>query len=429
MSRARGSLATLAAHSNASTYGTVPAAAGWNRLPFGSWDLSAEQPYEADDTLGFGRVPQEPNRGLVTAQGNVTVPVDVRNIGFWLKHLFGTLVTTGVPATGSFTFSANPADGATLTLNGVDWTFQDASPTHGETLIGGDLATTLASLAADLNGSSDTEISKCSYSASATVLTVTYKMPGTGGNAFTLAASSSPASNATPSAGTLTGGSGSPPYVHTFTPVANANPPDFAVEVGHPEVPRYFVCNGVMVNTLALTWGATQAKTAAQLGLMAQGEADYATSQAGTLTKLNMVRFNNFQGSISSGGNPLAEIESCSLTLDNSLDPDRVIRNDGRINGIDAGMMKASGSMVAKFASMDLYNTAAAGDPIDLSLKFTRSASQSLEVIIPAVYLPRTKRPIANEKAIRQTFNWMSADPGDSSPHVSAVLKNDVASY
>ncbi|CAK0748183.1 hypothetical protein WCLP8_1880007 [uncultured Gammaproteobacteria bacterium] len=76
-----------------------PAVGNYIQMPFSSVNLAAKQPLEADDTLGMGRMPQRAIRGLITANGQATVPVDQRLIGQWLTLLCGPPVTTHVTAT------------------------------------------------------------------------------------------------------------------------------------------------------------------------------------------------------------------------------------------------------------------------------------------------------------------------------------------
>ncbi len=106
-----------------------------------------------------------------------------------------------VPATGSIVFSVNPSDGDTITLNSVVWTFKSTVSAPDETAIFPTLDQTLSQLVLDLNASADALLTVATYSATLTDLDIVYDTPGTGGNAYTLAASV-----ATPSSGTLTGG-------------------------------------------------------------------------------------------------------------------------------------------------------------------------------------------------------------------------------
>ena len=108
-------------------------------------------------------------------------------------------------ASGLFTFAANPADGDTVTLNSVAWTFKTTPTTSAQTQIQPTLAGTLAQLAADLSASVNALLTVATYSATATTLNILYGATGTGGNAYTLAASVAIRSASTLLGGTTTG--------------------------------------------------------------------------------------------------------------------------------------------------------------------------------------------------------------------------------
>lgn len=109
-------------------------------------------------------------------------------------------------ASGAIEFGVtNPTAGDTVTLNGVVWTFVASAPTGNQVLIQGALSATLNVFVSQLTLSGNPAINVANYSADANGnLLIVYKTAGTAGNAYTLAASV-----ATPSAGTLTGGSSS----------------------------------------------------------------------------------------------------------------------------------------------------------------------------------------------------------------------------
>lgn len=105
MAQARGANARLRAAFEA-TWGTPPAT-GFFELPFASCDIGANQPLETDNLLGQGREPQEPSRGDVDAGGTLSVPMDARAFGVWLKGLLGNPTTTGAgPYVHTFTSGA-----------------------------------------------------------------------------------------------------------------------------------------------------------------------------------------------------------------------------------------------------------------------------------------------------------------------------------
>ena len=104
-------------------------------------------------------------------------------------------------AQGAIAFDANPSAGATITLNGVAWTFVSGAPSGNQTQIGANLAATLTQLATDLNASANASIAEATYSATADALKIVHDTAGLAGEAFTLAASA-----ANPSAANLEGG-------------------------------------------------------------------------------------------------------------------------------------------------------------------------------------------------------------------------------
>jgi hypothetical protein len=124
-------------------------------------------------------------------------------------------------------FSAQPANVSTLTLGGVPVTF------GSDVAIGANLAATLTTLAAVLNASVNATIALCTYAASATALTITYKTAGILGDAFTVAASGT--SNATVPIGHLVGG-GTPSNGSTIKNLACWR---FAEMANNPGLGRY----------------------------------------------------------------------------------------------------------------------------------------------------------------------------------------------
>jgi hypothetical protein len=89
------------------TYGTPPGG-NWRRMPFLSCDLGAEQPLLDADVIGIGsnRDPAAPFQDTVTIQGQVVVPVDLVNIGHWLRLLLGPPTTTGTSPNFTHTFAS-----------------------------------------------------------------------------------------------------------------------------------------------------------------------------------------------------------------------------------------------------------------------------------------------------------------------------------
>ncbi len=93
MARAYGANASLLAAFE-TTYGSNPVGDYW-KLPFVSTTLGSEQGLIANDLIGLGREPNAPIRDVIKVEGDIVVPVDVRNIGMWLKALLGSATVTG----------------------------------------------------------------------------------------------------------------------------------------------------------------------------------------------------------------------------------------------------------------------------------------------------------------------------------------------
>jgi hypothetical protein len=104
--RARGANARAFAAFEA-TPGVVPAAgASWFGFPLVSHSLGEEAPLISSDLLGQGREMQDPITDVVTNDGDLVVPVDVRNFGRWLKLFFGDPATTTISGGKSHAFTS-----------------------------------------------------------------------------------------------------------------------------------------------------------------------------------------------------------------------------------------------------------------------------------------------------------------------------------
>ena len=97
------------------TYGTPPVS-GFKKMPFVSRNISAQQGLIASNVIGLGRDPTQPYQDAINVDGDIVVPVDVRNIGQWLKALFGSTTTTGSAAPYSHVFKSGATSLPSLSL-------------------------------------------------------------------------------------------------------------------------------------------------------------------------------------------------------------------------------------------------------------------------------------------------------------------------
>ncbi len=314
MARAQGARSQLAAAFE-TVYGTAPAG-GFTRMPFAASTLSAEQPLLSSELLGYGRDPLAPVKDAITADGDLTIPIDAEAFGFWLKATFGSPVTTGAS-------------------------------------------------------------------------------PG--------------------------------PYTHNFE-TGNWTLPSMAIETGMPEVARFAMYSGVMVNQLSWTMQRSGLLTASAQ-LVAQGETVASSSQAGTPTDYDLRRFGHFNGSIKRNGVSLGNVVSAQITYANNLDRIETIRNDGMIDGADPTIAALTGQVEVRFADMTLVNQAIAGTPCELEFAYTLISGESLTFTAHAVYLPRPRLEISGPQGIQATFDWQAALASSPARMATITLVNNIASY
>jgi hypothetical protein len=399
-----------------STYGLNPGA-GFRRVPFATTSLGAERPLLDNEMLGFGRDPLAPQRDAITVDGDFVIPMDLENIGLWLKGAFGQPTTAGaVAATGTITLTANLNATDTVTVDGVVYTAVASGATGNQFNIGGTAALTATAMAAIINGS--TNVAAAAVGA---VVTLTAKVTGHGGNARTVATNA--AARITLSGATLTGGANT----HTFQS-GNWTLPSMSIEVQMPDVPRFAMYTGVMVNQLQWSMQRSGLLTGT-VGLIGQAESAAAATAAGSPTSLNYTRFGHFNGSILRNSVALASIVSADINYSNNLDPVAVIRADGNIDGLDPMIASLNGQFVARFADTTLFSQAIAGTPCQLDFGYTISASASLLFTAHAVYLPQPKAPVEGPGGVQATFDWQAALAVSPARMATVVLTNGVASY
>ncbi len=405
-------------------YGVAPAS-GYRSLDFKSTDLSSEQPLGDDPLLGRGRNAQDPYRGLITDEGKVEIPLDLRGSGFWLTGLFGDPATTQTKAEGRIAFTGQPAANGTITLNGVAWTFVTGMPVGSQTQLGVSLDATLTALAADLNASVDAQISKCTYTANTADdrLEIEFDTAGTSGNTFTLAASAN--SSGTVSAATLAGGG----YRHEWLSGGD-DIPSFTFEIGHPKLitPVFFRHLGTVMESLAFEMGQEGPANGA-VQLVAQGEETAAATIDATPDAFALKRFSQGRGFITRAGVPLAGVTGGNLTFSNNLERVRVIRDDGKIEAAEPTFASCQGAMTVRFDGATLVAEAANGEPVALEYGFSMAEGWQLSFELFRVFLPKPKYAVSGPGGVEASFDWRAAYDETAGTMLRARLLNDVASY
>jgi Phage tail tube protein len=214
---------------------------------------------------------------------------------------------------------------------------------------------------------------------------------------------------------------------HTFKS-GNWSLPSMAIEVGMPEIPRYAMYSGCMLDELNWQMQRSGLLTASAR-LVAQGEAVATSTQAGTPTAFALQRFGHFNGAIKRNSSALGNIVSADVSYKNNLDRIETIRSDGRIDGADPSIAALTGKIDVRFADTTLIDQALNGTSASLEFSWTISANVSLTMTVHAVYLPRPKVEIQGPQGIQASFDWQAAYDSTAGQMCTVVLKNTVGSY
>jgi len=214
---------------------------------------------------------------------------------------------------------------------------------------------------------------------------------------------------------------------HTFTS-GNWNLPSLSIETAMPEVPRFAMYSGCVLDQISWQMQRSGLLTATAK-LIAQGEAIATSSAAGPPTGWNLQRFGHFNGAIKRNGTPLGNIVSADITYANNLDRVETIRSDGRIDGADPSIAALTGKIDVRFADMTLMDQALNGTASSLEFSYTISANVTLTITAHAVYLPRPRAEIQGPQGIQASFNWQAAFDATAGRMCTITLKNTIGSY
>ena len=220
---------------------------------------------------------------------------------------------------------------------------------------------------------------------------------------------------------------GTTPKTHTFQS-GNWTLPSMAIEVAMPEVPRFAMYAGCVMDQLSWQMSRSGLLTATAR-LIAQGEAIAATTAAGTPTALGLQRFGHFNGAITRNGTALGNVVSAEITYANNLDRIETIRSDGRIDGADPSIAALTGRIEVRFADQTLVTQAINGEACEMEFAYVLPSGESFTFTVHAVYLPRPRIEISGPQGVQATFDWQAARDSTVGRMCTATLVNDVETY
>ncbi len=217
------------------------------------------------------------------------------------------------------------------------------------------------------------------------------------------------------------------PYTHEFQS-GSWTLPSTSIETGMPEVPRYAMYSGCVLDQI--TWQMQRSGLlTATARLVAQGETIAAATAAGTPTALSLQRFGHFNGAITRNGTALGNVVSAEITYSNNLDRIETIRGDGRIDGADPSMAALTGRIEVGFADQTLVTQAINGEACEMEFAYVLPSGESFTFTAHAVYLPRPRIEIAGPQGVQASFDWQAARATSPARMCTAVLVNTLAGF
>jgi hypothetical protein len=220
---------------------------------------------------------------------------------------------------------------------------------------------------------------------------------------------------------------GTGPWTHEFQS-GSWSLPSMSIETGMPEVPRYAMYFGCMLDQIS--WQMQRSgQLTATARLVAQGETAGTTSNAGTPAALDLKRFGHFNGAITRNGSPLGNVVSAEITYANNLDRIETIRSDGRIDGADPSIAALTGSIEVRFSDSTLVTQAFNGDPCALEFAYMLPSGERFTFTVHAVYLPRPRIEISGPQGVQASFDWQAAQDSVLGRMCTATLINDVETF
>ena len=217
------------------------------------------------------------------------------------------------------------------------------------------------------------------------------------------------------------------PFSHEFQS-GSWTLPSMSIETGMPEVPRYAMYSGCVLDQLSWQMQRSGLLTATA-SLVAQGESTATASAAGTLAELELQRFGHFNGSVARNGTALGNVVSAEITYANNLDRIETIRSDGRIDGADPSIAALTGRIEVRFADQTLVTQAINGEASEITIAYVLPSGESFSFTIHAVYLPRPRIEISGPQGVQASFDWQAARDSVIGRMCTATLINDIEEY
>ena len=407
----------------------------FHNLPFNTNGLVSTQNQSDSTVIRPNRNAAMPFRGNIETTGDITVPMDQRNFGFWLRTMFG------VPYTTTLNRPTTLYGGRGVSICFDNWRRIDAGALNIR--IDDDATTTISGI--DFSGVT-------TYENIATVLQVALQaeypdivvawdmvfqrfqiqsLSATKIHPFTVVAGSSQPLVTMMKLSAVEGAISRPEetlYRHEFK--VPETQPYYNIEKGFTDINSYHLFTSCKTQNFSFT-AQGDGELTASITVMGSKEVLQESSFDPTpVAAMKEDNFNNFQAFITKDGEILGTGTQATLTTDFDLDGDTfTLSSMGYRTGINEGIVKPSGNLVMFFENQKMLAQAIEGTPSALVISFANGPS-SLSFEMGEVQFDRTSPAIEGPAGIRVDVGYrayLSENPEETA--IKAVLINDVSSY
>ena len=175
----------------------------------------------------------------------------------------------------------------------------------------------------------------------------------------------------------------------------------FTMEVAYTDINQYHAYTGLIVNTMNLSVS-TDATVNGSFGLVGKDMTPSGTTidNLGGYTAAGSNRsFDSFTGTINEGGSSIAIVTGIEISLDNGLQPARVVGSDTVAEYFD-GRCNVTGTVSAFFENATLLNKFLNETPSSLDFTLTDPDANTLTFDIPRIIYTGGSAPVSGEAGI-----------------------------
>lgn len=219
---------------------------------------------------------------------------------------------------------------------------------------------------------------------------------------------------------------GTGPYTHVIQQTPSVILPSLTIEKGFVDITTYLQYAGARVNRITFAV-APDALVTGAIGFMMANEVVATTPLDATLTDIDHIPFNSFDGSISEGGGVIGVATKLDLTIENQLNPLKVIGSQF-LGALLAQRFKVTGTLEVFFENETLYQKFRNFTESAIVAVLQDQAGSSLTLDLKSVRYTGKTPMIPGEGPVLLSMPFAVHHDTTSGKQVVATVLNNIAS-